>query len=179
MNSSAEHLGSPESHRPPDVAVRPPSAADAAAIWQLVGECRTLDRNSPYAYLLLCSDFSDTSVVATSGGGVVGFVGGYRPPRRPRTVFVWQIGVTPSARRTGLGAWMLEALLGRPGLADVRYLEATVTASNAASRRLFAGFARRRSAALSESEDGGFPSALFPQTDHEAEIRFRIGPLCK
>lgn len=154
--------------------LRPPSPEDAASVWQLVGGSGVLDLNSPYAYLLLCSDFSETSVVAEAAAGIVGFVGAYRPPPRPDSVFVWQIVTAPELQGSGLGASLLEALLGRQACRDVRFLEATVTPSNEPSRALFAGFARRRGLPLVELTV--FGAELFP-SEHEEEVRVRIGPL--
>lgn len=155
--------------------LRSPRLADSREIWRLVCESEQLDRNSPYAYLLLCSDFAATSLVAEASGRVIAFVCGYRPPDRSDTVFVWQIGVAREARRCGTGAALLDGLLAQPGCRDVMFLEATVTPSNTASYALFSAFARRHQAAL--HEDCGFAGSLFPGRDHEDEIRLRIGPL--
>lgn len=155
--------------------MRRPCPEDAASVWRLVGGSDALDLNSPYAYLLLCSDFADTSVVAEEAGRIVGFVGAYRPPPRPDSVFVWQILSAPEAQGRGLGASLLAALLEQPACRDVRFLEATVTASNERTRALFAGFARRRRLPLVEQK--AFGAELFPAADHEEEVRVRIGPL--
>ena len=154
--------------------LRAPSPEDAAPVWQLIGDTRVLDLNSPYAYLLLCSDFAETSVVAEAAGHIVGFVGAYRPPPRPEAVFVWQVVTAPELRGAGVAASLLDALLERPACRDARFLEATVTPSNEASRALFAGLARRRGLPLAERE--AFGPELFPQ-EHEAELLIRIGPL--
>jgi L-2,4-diaminobutyric acid acetyltransferase len=143
-------------------------------VWQLVVDTGTLDRNSGYTYLLLCRDFSDTSIVAEDGDDLAGFVTAYRIPSEPDTLFVWQVGVAEKARGEGLAGRMLERLLRSTGCRGVRFLETTVTASNTASRALFRSLARRLDAALVELE--GFPSTLFPEEGHEAEPRLRIGP---
>jgi L-2,4-diaminobutyric acid acetyltransferase len=154
---------------------RPPNPEDAAAVWGLVRDSGALDLNSPYAYLLLCSDFADTCVVAEAAGRVVGFVGAYRPPPRPDSLFVWQIVTARELRGAGLGRSLLDSLFLRPACRSVRFLEATVTASNDRSRALFAGFARRRGLPLVELP--AFGPELFPAADHEEEVRVRIGPL--
>jgi L-2,4-diaminobutyric acid acetyltransferase len=154
---------------------REPGPGDAAAVWRLVRDSRGLDLNSPYAYLLLCSDFAATSLVAEAEEGLVGFVGAYRPPPRPHAVFVWQIVTASAARGTGVGGHLLDALLARSACRGTRFLEATVTPSNTASRALFRALARRRGAPL--TEEPAFGSELFPNPDHEEEVRVRIGPL--
>lgn len=155
--------------------MRPPRLDDAAAIWALVRDSKVLDLNSPYAYLLLCSDFAETCVVAEWADRLVGFVGAYRPPLRPHSVFVWQIVTARETQRSGLGASLLDSLLARPACRGVRFLEATVTPSNEASRALFQGFAHRRGVPL--LREPAFAAELFPTADHEEEARVRIGPL--
>ena len=160
--------------------LRPPTERDAAAVWQLLGRTGGLERNTAYAYLLLCSHFAATSVVAEQAasapgaGPLAGFVLAYRPPPRPSEVFVWQIGVAPEARGQGLGGRLLEGLLALPGCAGVTHLTATVGPSNDASRALFAGLARRRGVPCEVGP--GFPAGLFPEP-HEDEDLLRIGPL--
>jgi L-2,4-diaminobutyric acid acetyltransferase len=154
--------------------IREPSLRDAGPVWQLVRDSGVLDLNSPYAYLLLCSDFARTSAVAETAGRIDGFVGAYRPPRRPESVFVWQVVTACGVRGRGLGSRLLGAVLERPACRGVRFLEATVTPSNRPSRALFHGFARRSGVPL--VEEPAFGAELFPGPDHEEEVRFRIGP---
>jgi len=158
-----------------EVAIRAPELGDAGAIWALVRDSGTLDVNSPYAYLLMCSHFSGTSVVAVVAGDLVGFVAAYCPPGDGDTAFVWQVGVAQSVRGQGVAGRMLDAVVDRAG---ARYLEATVTPSNAPSWGLFRGFARRRGVPCEETPRFGVE--LFPPDgDHEPENLVRIGPLTK
>ncbi len=154
----------------PEVRFRPPTAHDGQALWRLADEVG-LDLNSPYFYVLWGDRFAGTSTVAVTGTGeVMGFVAGLRVPDDPDTLFVWQIGVAPSARRAGLGGRMLDELVDRTG---ARWLEATVTPTNGASAALFTGVSERRGTELVVSPAYG--SDLFPP-GHEAELLYRIGP---
>lgn len=153
--------------------------ADGPALWALA-KANGLDENSPYAYVLWAEYFGDTTVVATdptsgpTGDGddtPVGFVTAFRRPDEPGTVFVWQIGVDGSHRRRGIAGSLLDELVERCG-AD--HLEATVTPSNTASETLFTRFGARHGAPVATEEL--FGAELFPP-GHEAEVRFRIGPL--
>jgi L-2,4-diaminobutyric acid acetyltransferase len=153
---------------------RHPIVPDGLALWRLVGEAGTLDLNSAYAYLVVCRDFAETCIVAEEAGRIAGFVMGYRPPRKPDTVFVWQIGVAPEARGRGLGSLVLDRLLQSDACSTVRFLETNVAPSNRASRALFEGLARRLCAPIEELE--GFESSLFPDPLHEPERLLRIGP---
>lgn len=156
------------------ISFRAATLADAREMWQLVRDSGVLDENSRYCYLLLCRDFGQTCVVACRGATIVGFVTAYRPPTHPETVFVWQIGVAEAARGQGLAKRLLRTLVSLPACIDVRFLEATVTPSNTASRRLFQSFAKSLDVPCVVAE--GFTADAFGGGDHEAEDLFRIGP---
>lgn len=157
------------------ITFRTATLSDAGKIWQLVSDSGVLDENSRYCYLLLCRDFGDTCVVACRGSEMVGFVTAYRPPQRPDCIFIWQIGVAGAVRGQGLATRILEALLALPACRDVRVLEATVTPSNTASRRLFQSFAESLDVPCVIEQ--GFTAELCGDGDHEEEELFRIGPL--
>jgi L-2,4-diaminobutyric acid acetyltransferase len=156
-------------------ALREPCAADAAGLWRLVRDGGSLDLNSPYVYLLICTDHAATSVVATDEHDEpVGFVAAYRPPPDPDAAFVWQIGVAERARGQGLAKRLLKAMLAREANRDAQELTATVTPDNDASLALFRSVAPELSAQLEEHER--FPAEVFPH-GHEPEVELRIGPL--
>jgi L-2,4-diaminobutyric acid acetyltransferase len=157
-----------------DFHFRHPEVRDGLALWKLVGEVGVLDHNSTYAYLMVCRDFADTCIVAETDGRLQGFVTAYRPPTRPETIFVWQIGVAPEARGRRLAVRILDQLLLSPACDEVSFLETNVTPSNQSSRKMFHEFARRLEASVAES--GGFDSSLFPDPSHEPERLLRIGP---
>ncbi|MFO7778276.1 MAG: diaminobutyrate acetyltransferase [Nitriliruptoraceae bacterium] len=157
------------------IRLREPRPDDAAALWQLVRDSGSLDLNSAYVYLLICTDHAATSVIATDAQDEpVGFVAAYRPPPDPDAAFVWQIGVAERARGRGLATRLLRAMLAREANRDARLLTATVTPDNQASLALFHGVAAELSARIDEEER--FPSRVFPE-GHEPEIELRIGPL--
>lgn len=151
-----------------------PAPEDGAALWQLVRDVGVLDQNSAYVYVIIGEAFAATSVVARRDGRLFGFVSGFRPPERPDVLFVWQVGVDSGARGHGLAGRMLDDLVQRTVPVGVRWVETTVTPSNAASRAMFASLARRHSATITES--GGFAAELFPGAGHEPERLLRIGP---
>ncbi len=161
----------------PEAAFRAPTVPDGAELWRLVREIGVLDENSCYAYLLLCRDFSGTCLVAEAHGALAGFITGYLPPRRPETLFVWQVGVAPHARRQGLGLQLLLQLIRMQAERGVRYVEATIAPSNRASQRLFHAAAAALGASL--ATERGFTRGDFGTLTHEEEELIRIGPLPK
>lgn len=160
---------------PGDINIRTPEVSDGAAIWQLVADAGTLDKNSSYLYLVLCRDFPDYCAVAERDGRLLGFVTGYVSPLKPDVWFTWQVGVSSEARGAGLARRLimhvLENITGENGQS---YLETTVTVSNDASRALFRGIARRLNTDLTET--ALFTSEMFPEGGHEAEPLLRVGP---
>lgn len=130
---------------------RKPTKEDGAAIWHLVAACPPLDCNSMYMNVVQCDHFADTCIIAERDGQVVGWISGHIRPDAPDTLFVWQVAVHETARGLGLGKRMLSALLARPGCADIRRMETTITRSNEASWALFRGFARSMGGKLSDA----------------------------
>jgi L-2,4-diaminobutyric acid acetyltransferase len=159
--------------------LRPPRGTDAIAIRDLVAETGVLDLNSTYAYLLLATDFAETSIVAEVSGKLQGFITGYRPPPRPDVLFVWQVAVASTAQRGGLAAAMLDNLVhrvrARRGGGPLT-VEATVSAGNVRSRAFFGAFARRHGVPLHEQVH--FTAGqLDPDGAHEDEPLLTIGPI--
>lgn len=154
-----------------EIVLRTARPEDGAALHALVDAAGTLEQNTLYCYVLMADHFRGTTVIAERDGVVIGFVLAHRPPTHPDAVFVWQVGVHPSARGLGIGRRMLRFLADRAG---VRFVEATVTPSNTASRRLFESLARALGV---RAEWGAGYSARVLGGAHEPEDRVRIGPL--
>ena len=138
-------------------------------MWRLARDSGSLDLNTSYAYLLFARDFAETCRIVEVGGETAGFVLGFRRPSDPKTIFVWQVAVDPDFRGRQLGLRMLRDLA-----ADADYIEATITADNTASQRLFASLARSYDTALNRS--GMFATEDFPD-GQKAEGLVRIGPM--
>lgn len=148
--------------------------SDARSIWNLIRKCPPLDLNSSYAYLLFCERFADTCVVAELEREPVGFVSGFLPPSKPKTLFVWQVAVDKRARGFGLGRGMIVELLLRETCSRVTHLETTVSPGNEASRRMFQGVAKRMRTAYNEAPH--FTADLLGEEEHEDENLVTIGP---
>ncbi len=157
-----------------DLCLREPRSEDGAALHALIEACPPLDLNSVYCYLLQCSHFAATSVVAERDGELVGAITGYLPPAQPDTLFIWQVAVSDKARGEGLARRMLNHIVDRDACAAVSFMNTTVTEDNAASWALFESFARGRDAALERSvmfdRESHFRGA------HDTEFLARIGP---
>lgn len=157
-----------------DILFRNARLEDGAGIWEVVRDSGVLDLNSAYMYLLLAKDFGRTCVVAEHEGRITGFVTGYRPPERPDSIFLWQVGVDASMRGQGLGKRLVSAFLQSPGALGANLLETTISPSNEASKALFSAIARDLGTDMRVTE--GFKESHFPEGGHEAEELYLIGP---
>lgn len=158
-----------------EIQLRVPVSEDGLALHRLVAACPPLDPNSAYCNLLHCTHFANTSVAAVRAGELLGFISAYRLPDSPQTLFVWQVAVAPAGRGQGLAGRMLDHILARAALHEVRYLETTVTAANRASWALFESAALRWGAALQRLP--GFDQDRHFGGVHASECLVRIGPL--
>ena len=157
------------------LALRQLQPGDGPALHALVAACPPLDLNSHYAYMLLCEHHAQTSVVAYADDILVGAITGYVLPEQPDTLFVWQVAVAESARGQGLARQMLAHLLEHCITPRrLRWLETTISPSNAASHQLFTNFALRHDAGCSIATL--FSAEAFGESGHEEERLYKIGP---
>lgn len=124
-----------------DVQMRHPKLEDGTAIHDLVDACKPLDLNSHYLYLLQCSHFADTCVLATVNGELAGWVSGYIPPNQPDTFFVWQVAVGQNARGLGLGKRMINWVVSQQA-SGIKQIHTSITPDNEASWGLFKSLGR-------------------------------------
>jgi L-2,4-diaminobutyric acid acetyltransferase len=159
---------------PSSLSITQPRATDAAAVHALIARCPPLDRNSLYCNLLQCTDFAGTCALARLGGRVVGFVSGYRPPRDPAVLFVWQVAVDSAARGHGLARRLILDILDRDECASVAWIHTTVTPGNGASRAMFSRLADSLGTDITVRPHFDKHVHLAGQAD--SEELFRIGP---
>ena len=155
--------------------LRKPESTDGLALQSLVRDCQYLDENSLYCYLLVCTQFRNTSVIAEWNGIVQGFVSAFVSPDRPQVLFVWQVAVRDTARKQGLAHRMILEILQRKPCEQVLLLETTVTRDNTASRRLFESIQAHFDCAMEESSH--FDKRRHFGDLHETEYLLRIGPM--
>lgn len=154
--------------------VRTPRAEDGAPVHGLIAQCPPLDTNSMYCNLLQCTHLAGTCAIAEDQTGIAGFVSAYRLPDQPESLFVWQIAVAESHRGRGLAKRMLLDILGRPACDGVRYVRATVTPDNDASRALFHSLAGELETSIDEQPL--FDAQTHFGGEHASEHELVVGP---
>lgn len=155
---------------------RKPETRDGKYLWKLAGTSKTIDANSPYHYLLMCRVFADTCLVAEKQDRIIGFCTAFIPPGKPDTVFVWQVAVDHRERGQGIGVRIITEIIYNIRALNIKFLDATITASNIASIKLFTSAARQLNAPFA-FETTFFDAFDFGQNIHEPEKLFRIGPI--
>lgn len=88
----------------------------------------------------------------------------------------------PQHRGKGLAIQMLEHLLSRPSLRNVKYIHTTISPSNKASEKMFMGLAKKLGANIHKEEylqesDFMLNGVEGDKGTHEAEILYKIGPV--
>lgn len=144
-------------------------------MFRIVEESKVLDVNSSYSYLMWSKYFNETSLVAEVDNEIIGFVSGFLQPNSPDTLFVWQVAVDSKHRGKKLATTLIETLFKKQKNNNVTYLEATVTPTNIPSSKLFKGIAKKFKVDCQISEC--FSKDQFPDSTHEEELTYRIGPL--
>ena len=150
---------------------------DGRKIWELVKKSHVLDINSVYCYLLMCTHFRNTCLVAEVDGEPVGFVTSYHHPDNNGVLFIWQTAVDEIYRGKGIAKKLILELLNQKDCRHVTRIQATVSPSNKPSRSLFESLAKNLDVDLTEQEY--FDSSLFPDNKHEEENLITVGPFNK
>lgn len=167
------------------VVYRRPRVADGSRIHQIADDTKVLDTNTPYAYVLWCRDFAQTSVVAEIDRRPVGFVTGYLRPDDPSVVMVWQVAVDSDARGAGIAAGLVHSLFDAVEPRGAHTMQTTISPDNQASQRLFASVAQCRGLALTRrplfSEADFTVGATAAEcgevaTEHQAEDLYTLAP---
>ena len=156
-----------------EIKFREPTVKDASSILSLIKECKPLDENSLYLYVLLCHQFKKTCVVAEHDSKIVGFISTFVSPENQDTLFVWQAAVDKSFRNCGIAQTLITEALSQAG-PFIRNVTATVTPSNSSSLQFLQNFANSLHAELSVNPL--FSSALLG-SNHEPEDLVTIGPI--
>lgn len=154
-----------------------PQKRDGREVFDFINACPPLDVNSRYAYFLLCDHFANTSLICRNidkSEEIAGFIGGYRKPTEPETLFVWQIAVDEKCRGHRLSHMMLDRLLQVQNPVPIKTIEATYTPSNKASFHFFQSFAKDKNAQVEIDAYLSEEDFDAPKTGHEAERRIRI-----
>jgi L-2,4-diaminobutyric acid acetyltransferase len=130
-----------------NIALRHPSLDDGMAVFDLVNDCKPLDLNSRYLYLLQCSHFANQCVLGTANGNLAAWVSTYVLPEKQDTLFIWQVAVSKEFRYLGLGKRLIQWIVAQQ--VGIRKIQSSITLNNTASWGLFNSLAQDWDSSLS------------------------------
>lgn len=119
--------------------IRTARETDYLAIAEFARDCPPLEAYPVHQYRILLRYCADCSFVVESGDEIVAFELGLPSSTRPGTFFLWQIGVAPSQRGTGLSSRLLGHVELEARKLGFQRIELTVDPENEPSLRLFEG----------------------------------------
>lgn len=157
-----------------DIQIQAPGMDEGRDIYSLVRDSAALDLNSEYLYILLTAHYANTCAIAKSENKIVGFVSAYILPEQSNVLFIWQIAVDQNYRKQGIALNMLKYIISSPACSNIKYIQTTISPSNAASISLFKSLAANKNTNISEQD---FMSPEMFNQAHEEEKLFIIGPL--
>lgn len=133
-----------------EILIRESTGSDAMNVHALVGQLPPLTHHTPYTYWNLFSNFSDSCFVAINEGKTVGFVTSHPTTTPPQEWFIWQAGILPEYRRTGLRDALGARVIGAAMKSGAVALTTTIEADNTRSLGSFQRAAHRLGATIEE-----------------------------
>lgn len=152
--------------------IRECTPEDAQALYQVVKDLQPLTQHTPYTYWVLCQYSSSRCFVAEREGTIVGLATSFLSDSEPPTLLIWQLGVIPDLRGTGLSDRLLDGLAEAGRRIGASKLEMSIERDNHSSRRAFQRLARRLGSELQEIGIAEIPGQLATSTN--PEILYRI-----
>jgi len=124
-------------HRKAGIRFRRASEEDFMEVQGFISGCPPLEPYPQHQYRILLRYFGNVCFAAENGNRLVGFIAGLVSSALPGTYFLWQIGVSPGTRGTGLGKRLLRYAEHELAEEGVGRIEVTVDPMNDPSRKLF------------------------------------------
>lgn len=151
---------------------RPTTAVDAALLRSLAERCPPLDVHTHYTYWTITEYFGDLCAVAEVNGDPVGFATAILRGNRG---LLWQVGVLPEYRGTGIGSRLLTDVAARLQAQGVRRLEVSIAPDNVASHATLHRLAADRGVEVVHLDDvdlHDLADPTFTEFEHRYVITF-------
>ena len=125
------------------ITIRNIKISDLKHLRKLIKDCHPLGFHTLYTYWVLAYHFKELTFVAEENGNLVGYISGLESKRFKNTWFIWQIGVIPSFRGSGLSQKLLKHFFEKAKENYIRYIQVTIDPNNLASLKCFKRFVRK------------------------------------
>ena len=122
------------------IIIRNIKICDLKNIRELIKKCFPLDFHTLYTYWVLAYHFQEFCFVAEKKNELIGYISGLVSNRKDNTAFIWQIGVTPEYRGTGLSQKLLYHFFDSVQKNHIKYVQVSIDPKNIASLKCFRKF---------------------------------------
>jgi L-2,4-diaminobutyric acid acetyltransferase len=138
--------------------IRASSEADVAAVQNFVADCPPLTVHTEFTYWVLLRYWGDYCLIAEQDDEITGVLLAIGAGSADDLIYLWQVGVTPALRGTGLAQGMLCEFAARASRSGRTRVQVSVADDNRASHGLFARFAEEQGDELREIVKGDEPT---------------------
>ena len=119
------------------IVVRNAEEKEFLNIYRFISKCKLLEGYAEHFYKIMLRHFGNICFVACNGNKIVGVLMGFISQNKPKTYFLWQIGVSSFMQRKGIGALLLRKTEREVKKIGCEKIEVTIDPENISSQRLF------------------------------------------
>ena len=148
--------------------VRKVCTEDLSTLQRLARECPPLETHTQYTYWVCVNYYAESSFILEKDGEPIGYI---MAVDSPKDVFLWQIGIIPRFRSTGLSSMLVEACFEYAKCVG-KNIELTISEDNVACYRAMKNFCRVHELPFLYCDDAIVLDA--DGTEFERERRYRI-----
>lgn len=141
--------------------------SDVSKVRKLVQACEPLTLHTAVTYGVLLRSFPDTCFVAETSGELSGFISSVRGTAHPEAIYVWQIGVVPSARGKGLSLRLIDSVAMAANRIGCSVLQVGIEPSNDHSLSVFRAYAHRKGESLTQVDRVDFDDEISGISEHD------------
>jgi len=151
--------------------IRPSEKRDISAVHSLLPSLEPLTPHTWYTYWNLFTHFPDSCFIAENQETPIGFITSHLTETPPSEWFIWQAGILPDYRGSGLIDRLQDRVIDVAREAGARALRTTIEADNPRSFEAFNRMATRLGTTMVELERFNVP---FEDTSSVPEVLYRI-----
>jgi L-2,4-diaminobutyric acid acetyltransferase len=117
--------------------IRKATQEDFLDVHRFTAGCPLMENYPEHVYKIILRYFGDYCFIAKDSGQIIGFTMGIVPWSFPGTFFLWDIGVSPSYERQGIGGKLVGEVENELRKLGFKRIEVTIDPVNLPSQKLF------------------------------------------
>lgn len=118
--------------------IRKATQEDFLDVYRFTAACPGMENYPEHVYKIILRYFGDYCFIAKDDSGqIIGFAMGIVPRSFPGTYFLWEIGVSPSYKRRGIGGELVLEIENILRALEFKRIEVTIDPVNLPSQKFF------------------------------------------